>query len=211
MNQVYDKDILEASLSQMEAAAYNFAHRHIKDGRVRHSYINQTRKLSQEYRAKTIAGNISAEEAAKQVQSIRNKILEAQRLRSSDIGRAKAINLKKSGLSLGDLTSKYAQQKYNKPFANLSVYQKNTVYIEIIDSSGRHRPSVNAAAMRFSALGRGLLVVTIGVVVYNIILAEDKVKATAREGVVFGGGFAGGAAGGAIAGIACGPGALQSA
>ncbi|MCG8549250.1 MAG: hypothetical protein MI799_02480 [Desulfobacterales bacterium] len=36
-------------------------------------------------------------------------------------------------------------------------------------------------------------------------VAENKVKATAREGVVIGGGFAGG---GAVAGLVCGPGAL---
>jgi hypothetical protein len=66
---------------------------------------------------------------------------------------------------------------------------------------------MNAAARRFSKLGQGFLVVTIGVAVYNIALAEDKVKATAREGVIIGGGFAGGAAGGAVAGLACGPGA----
>lgn len=66
---------------------------------------------------------------------------------------------------------------------------------------------MNAAATRYSNLGRGLLVVTIGVAVYNIATAEDKIKATGREGVIVGGGFAGGAAGGAMAGLACGPGA----
>lgn len=207
MDQLYDKGILEASLSQMEAAALNFAQRNINDGMVRLSYINQTRKLSQEYRAKVKAGGISAEEAAKQVQSLRNEILKAQRMRSSDIGRARAIKLKKSALTLDDLTSKYAQQIYRKPFSGLTVYRKNTVYLEIIDSSGRPRPSVNAAARRYTALGRGLLLVTIGAAVYNIATAEDKVKATTREGVVLGGGFAGGAAGGALSGLACGPGA----
>ncbi|BBA32787.1 uncharacterized protein sS8_0822 [Methylocaldum marinum] len=51
------------------------------------------------------------------------------------------------------------------------------------------------------------MVVTIGVAVYNIALAEEKAKATAREGVIIGGGLAGGAAGGAVAGLVCGPGA----
>jgi len=66
---------------------------------------------------------------------------------------------------------------------------------------------MNAAASKYSKLGRGLLVVTIGVAVYNIAAAEDKVTATAREGVIIGGGFSGGAAGGAVAGLTCGPGA----
>jgi hypothetical protein len=174
---------------------------------VRISYIKQTRKLAQEYRTRVTTGAISPEKAAKQVQAIRNQILEAQRLRTSDIGKAIAIKLKKTGLTLAELTEKYAQSKFGTSFLNLSAANQNKVYLEIIDSSGRPRPSMNAAARRFSKLGRGFLVVTIGVAVYNIALAEDKVKATAREGVIIVGGFAGGAAGGAVAGLACGPGA----
>ncbi|TYK66128.1 hypothetical protein CWS31_007635 [Colwellia echini] len=207
MNRGYDRSMLEGSLSQMESAAMNFAHRFINDGKVRMSYINQTKKVASEYRARVTSGAISAEEAAKQVQVIRNQILEAQRLRTSDLGKAKAINLKKTGLTLTDLTEKYSQNKYGKSFLKLSSLQKNQVYLEIIDSSGRPRPAVNSAALKYSKLGRGLLLVTLGVAVYNIAVADDKPKATAREGVVIGGGFAGGAAGGALAGLACGPGA----
>ena len=46
-----------------------------------------------------------------------------------------------------------------------------------------------------------------GITVYNIATAEDKVKATAREGAVLSGGFAGGADGDTLAELACGPGA----
>lgn len=204
---MYDRSVVEAALSQLESTAMNFAHRFINDGKVRMSYMRKTKKLAQEYRARVASGAISTEKAAKQVQVIRNRILEAQRLRTSDIGKAIAVNLKKTGLTLAELTEKYAQSKFGTSFLNLSVTNQNKVYLEIIDSSGRPRPSMNAAARRFSRLGRGLLVVTIGVAVYNIAVAEDKLQATAREGVIIGGGFAGGAAGGAVAGLACGPGA----
>ena len=207
MNQVYDRSLLEGSLSQMESTATNFAHRFINDGKVRISYINQTRKLAHEYRAKVSSGAISEEEAVKQVQGIRNEILEAQRLRTSDVGKAIAVKLKKTGLTLSELTDKYAQSMFGKSFSNLSAANQNKVYLEIIESSGRPRPSMNAAASKYSKLGRGLLIVTIGVAVYNIAVAEDKVTATAREGVIIGGGFVGGAAGGAAAGLVCGPGA----
>lgn len=140
-------------------------------------------------------------------QSIRNEILEVQRLRSSDIGRAKAIQLKKVGLSLEALTEKYAKDKFGKPFARLAINERNLVYLEIIDSSGRPRPSVNAAARHYTTLGRGLVFVSLGAAVYNVAMADDKARAVAREGVVIGGGFAGAAAGGALAGLACGPGA----
>lgn len=186
---MYDRDQLETSLSQMEAAASIFAQRFIKDGKARHNYIQQTRTLSQEYRTLVTTGSISAKEAAGQVQTIRNEILEAQRLRSSDIGRAKAISLKTNGLALNDLTAKYANNKFGTEFSNLSTSQKNLVYLEIIDSSGRARPSVTLSAKRYTTLGRGLIIVTIGFAVYNIVAAEDKIKATAREGVVIGGGI----------------------
>lgn len=207
MSQVYDRSLLEGSLSQMESAALNFAYRFINDSKVRMSYINQTRKLAQEYRIKVSSGLITLEEAVKQVQGIRNKILEAQRLRTSDVGKAIAENLKKKGLTLSELTDKYAQNIFGKSFSNLSDANKNRVYLEIIESSGRSRLSMNVAASKYSKLGRGLLFVTIGVAVYNIAVAEDKGAATAREVVIIGGGFAGGAAGGAMAGLACGPGA----
>ncbi|GAA0371032.1 hypothetical protein GCM10009092_39200 [Bowmanella denitrificans] len=177
MNQVYDRSLLEGSLSQMESAALNFAQRFINDGKVRMSYISQTRELSREYRAKVSSGAITAEEAAKQVQGMRNQILEAQRLRTSDVGKAIAVKLKKTGLTLSELTDKYSMNMFAKSFSNLSAANKNRVYLEIIESSGRPRPSMNAAASNYSKLGRGLLVVTIGV------------------------------AGGALAGLACGPGA----
>ncbi|WP_082360436.1 hypothetical protein [Paracidovorax avenae] len=202
-----NNDTLETALSQLESASANFAQRFLKDGRVRQSYIEQTRRLSQEYRARVVSGALSPQEAATQVQSIRNEILEVQRLRSSDIGRAKAIQLKKVGLSLEALTEKYAKDKFGKSFAQLATNERNLVYLEIIDSSGRPRPSVNAAARRYTTLGRGLVFVSLGAAVYNVAMADDKARAVAREGVVIGGGFAGGAAGGALAGLACGPGA----
>ncbi|GKS97201.1 hypothetical protein [Acidovorax sp. SUPP2825] len=207
MNDVYDRTALDGSISQLESVTANFAQRFIQDGKVRKSYIEQTRQLAQEYRARVASGALSADDAARQVQSIRNDILEAQRLRSTDIGRARAINLKKVGLSLADLTEKYARDKFGKPFTSLASNQQNLVYLEIIDSAGRQRPSVNAAAMRYTALGRALVFVSVGAAIYNIASAEDKGKAVAREGVVIGGGFAAGAAGGALAGLACGPGA----
>jgi hypothetical protein len=41
----------------------------------------------------------------------------------------------------------------------------------------------------------------------NIATAEDKIKASAKEGAMLSGGLLGSVAGGAVAGCACGPGA----
>ncbi len=187
MDQVYDRSTLEGALSLMESAAFNFSTRFINDGKVRMSYINQTRKLAQEYRTKVASGTVSLEEAAKQVQAIRNQILEAQRLRTSDVGKAITIKLKKTGLTCAGLTEKYAQSKFGTSFLKLSAANQKYIFLEIIDSSGRPGPSMNTAANRFSKLGRGLLVVTVDVAVYNIAVADDKTKATAREGIIIGG------------------------
>lgn len=202
-----DQYELERALTLMESSAFNFAYRFIQDSKVRESYIKQTQNLTKEYRHRVNSGQIAAVDAAKQVQSLRNEILEAQRLRSSDIGKSKAVSLKQTGLTFDELTNKYAEKKYGKSLNALSAAQKNQVYLEIVESAGRTRPSANAMAKKYSILGRSLLVVTIGVAVYNVTTADDKVKATAKEGAVIGGGIAGGAAGGAIAGLACGPGA----
>lgn len=207
MSEVQDRSQLDSALTQMESAALNFSQRFINDAGVRRSYIEQTQKLSAEYRAKVKTGALSAESAAQQVQAIRNQILEAQRLRSSDIGKAKAVNLKSTGVTLETLTEKYAQAKFGKSFGEVPAAARDAIYLEIVESAGRSRPSVNVALQRFSKLGRGLMVVTLGIAVYNVAVAEDKGKAVAHEGVVLGGGFAGGAAGGALAGLACGPGA----
>ncbi|WP_221793549.1 hypothetical protein [Oceanobacter mangrovi] len=163
-------------------------------------------QTAQEFRAKVNSGAITAEEAANQVQGIQNQIIEAQRLRSSDIGKATAVKTKNTGLTLSELTDKYVNSMFGKSFSNLSAQNQNRVYLEIIESSGRTRPSVNAPASKYSKLGRGLLIVTIGVAVDNIAVAEDKVTVTARESVIIAGGFAGGVTGGAVAGLASGPG-----
>lgn len=58
-----------------------------------------------------------------------------------------------------------------------------------------------------SRFGRGLIVLSIAVSVYNVMSAEDKTQAAGREIAVTGAGIVGGMASGALAGLACGPGA----
>lgn len=102
--QIYDRSVLEASLSQFESAVFNFAQRSINDSQVRRSYIAQTGELSRQYHNKVKIGSLSVDEAARQVNAIRNEIMETERLRSSDIGKAIAEKLKESGSTLDNLT-----------------------------------------------------------------------------------------------------------
>ena len=52
--------------------------------------------------------------------------------------------------------------------------------------------------------GRALIVVSLGIAIHNIVVADNKIKQTIKEGTVIGGGIAGGVAGGAVASILLG-------
>ena len=146
-------------------------------------------------------------EAARRANPMRNSLLKIARLKSSDLGRAVAESLKTTGLTLVKAQEKYALQRFGKAFSQLMDSQKSQVYMDIVEASGRARPSVTKAALRWGRVGKGLLVLSIGLVVYDIYTAEDKVKAAATGAASIGGGVLGGAAGGAAAGLWCGPGA----
>lgn len=198
---------LDIALQILEAEAANFARVFIQDSNVRFSYMKQTRAMSAEIRALHNAGKITASEGARRANDLRNVIMEAARIKSSSIGNAKATQLKAKGKTLGELLEYYAKKKFSTSFTRLNTAQQNKVYLEVIEAAGRSRPKVNAAAVRMSRLGKGFAVLTIGIAVYNITTAEDKVEATAREGVTIGGGILGGMGAGAATGLVCGPGA----
>lgn len=61
--------------------------------------------------------------------------------------------------------------------------------------------------MQISRIGRGLIVLSIAISVYEIYAADDKVSESGRQIAINGAGIAGAAAGGAMAGLMCGPGA----
>ncbi|WP_310621603.1 hypothetical protein [Flexibacterium corallicola] len=202
-----DNRELERTLHALESAAFNFATRFIGDGKVRLDYQRQTCALSQRIRNEVLAGKITAKQGAHAATSIRNEILKASRFRTSDVGLAFAEAHKKAGRTFDDLLKKYSGEKFGKNFSSLTKAQQSEVYLELVDSAGRNSPKHTKAAARNLRFGRALVVVSITISVLNIIAAEDKVKATAKEGTVIAGGFGGGAAGGAAAGLLCGPGA----
>ncbi len=198
---------LEVALTTLNSEAVSFGARFIRDGKVRAGYIEEVRRYSQQILAEVHAGRLSPSDAARQANEVRNEIMEAARLKSSDIGRAKAEALKKVGKSLEELQEHYAKTKFNRPFGQLAQQQKNAVYLEIVAASGRPNLKVSAGATRLTRVGKGLVVVSLGISVYNIATAENTGQAVAKEGVTLGAGFAGAALGGAVAGLACGPGA----
>lgn len=191
----------------LEAEGLNFSVRFINDSGVRKQYLRNIKAVSEEYIWRVNAGSLSAKTAAQEVNLIRNQIMEASRLKLSDVSLAYSISKKETGKTLAELLEIYASEKFKLPFDQLNISQQNNVYLEIVQSGGRARAKVNVLARNLSRLGRGLIFVTMAISVYNIADSEDKLRTTAKEGAILGGGILGGAAGGAAAGLVCGPGA----
>jgi len=204
-NQVYTSATVEDAVQQLEVQAVNFAYRFIQDARVRSEYMRSTKEMAEQIRDLYAKGQLTAKQAAETANEMRNEIMEFARVRSSDLGRAKAHSLKAKGLDLDDLLNKYAKSSYKKPFDQLTSDEASRVYLEVVDAAGRSRPSVNIKTARLANAGKALWLLSACVAMYNVSVANNKVKAAGREAANIGGGFGGGAAGGAVAGIWFGP------
>ncbi|WP_353655493.1 hypothetical protein [Enterobacter sp. DE0047] len=71
----------------------------------------------------------------------------------------------------------------------------------------KSNPQVNMKMIQLSRIGRGLVVLSIAISIYEIYTADDKVSETGRQIAITGAGIAGAAASSAMAGLICGPGA----
>ena len=77
----------------------------------------------------------------------------------------------------------------------------------IVESAGRSNAKVNLKMLRLSHAGRGLVMFSIAVAVYEVMNADDKLNEVGKQLSISGAGIAGAWASGAVAGLACGPGA----
>lgn len=177
------------------------------DASLRTRYSRLIDEMSRDMKTQVRAGRLSWGEAARLANEQRNIIMVLTRARSTPVARAMAQNLKISGLTLDQLLAKKAGSMFGRGFDQLTTGQQNEVYRAVIEAAGRSNPRINVLMRRVSAAGRGLLVLSLGVAVYNVANAEDKVQAAKEEGAVLGGGIAGGALAGAASGLICGPGA----
>jgi hypothetical protein len=196
---------VETALREFELQSVNWGYRWINDSGVRKEYLTRTKQFSDEIRAAYEAGKLSAKQAAEAANQMRNELMDLARIKSSDVGRAKAIALKAKGLELAELAEKYAAKMFGRSVSTLSKAEQDMVYLEIVAAAGRANPKVSAAAARLGAAGRAVWVLAAVIAVYNVGTAEYKVHAAGREASNMGGGFLGGAAGGAAAGVWFGP------
>ena len=173
---------------------------------MRRKYIAEAEANARRIWNELRAGRAVAD-AAKEAHYLRTQLLESTRLASSDLGRAYAEREKGRLPKLSELEEHYARKLKGQSFESLSAAEKNRVWRNIVEASGRTRPSANALAKYASKAGRGFVLLSTALAVYNVATAEDKSKQIAKEGTTAGAGILGGMAGGAAAGLICGPGA----
>ncbi|WP_226376754.1 hypothetical protein [Pantoea stewartii] len=119
--------------------------------------------------------------------------MEMIRTRSTPLGRAMAERMKSSGKTLNELVAKKAT----------SLFGPKTNFASIVEYAGKSNPSVNLKMLQLSRAGKGLIVLSLAISVYEIYTAENKVAETGKQIAINGAGIAGGA----LAGLVCGPGA----
>ncbi len=194
---------LADAVMALDSTALIFGEKFIRDARVRENYLKQARAASQEIQAYAYSGEMSAEEAALRVNELRNALLDAGRLKNSDVGRAVAELEKATGKTLEELQAKYANQFFKTEFATLNAAQRDTVFLEIARAGGRPSSDFNKLAARAGKAGKAVLIVSLAFAFYNVATSDRPGREAVKQGTSIGAGILGGAA----AGLACGPGA----
>ncbi len=179
------------------------------DPLLRLEYSKRIKLMSDELKAKADIGLITWDQAAKEAQDMRFLIMEMIKSCNTPLGKSMAEKLKLSGKTFNELVAKKTVLLFGRQanFNSLSEVQKHRVYADIVESAGRSNAKVNLAMARLSAVGKGLIVLSIAISVYEIYNASNKVTEATKQMSILGTGVAGGWAGGAMAGLVCGPGA----
>jgi len=208
-----DRALFDAAIDALHGDVAAAAAIITNDAHVRSLYQIKVTEAARALERQALSGEITWDAASRKANLLRNDIMELMRGRTSPVGTALAEFMKKEGLTRETLIPKYAARLFKEGkisgtvFSELSKVDQDKVYAEIVKAAGRSSPKVNAALLKWRHVGRGLIVISIGVSVYNIATAEDPGAQAVEEAAVTGAGIAGGVAGGAAAGLVCGPGA----
>jgi hypothetical protein len=138
---------------------------------------------------------------------MRNTLLDAGRLKNSDVGRAVSDAEKAAGSPIKQLMEKYANELFSREDAQLTATEQDEVFIAIARAAGRPNQGYTAAPRTLGRVGRGLIVVSLAFSAYNIATSDQPEREAAKQGTTFGVGFLGSMGGGAAAGVFYGPGA----
>lgn len=201
------KTPLDEAIAAMEGSASRFAVDAIKDAKTRASYAANIQRISAMVRAEVAAGRISPLEAVEYCYEMRNKIMAEHRKMTSVQGLVKAESVKRTPPSIPQLFERYARQTYGRPYDGLSSEQQRRIHYAVIEASGRSNASVTRGTQRLQIIGKVGILVTAAFATYEVLNADDKVKETARQGMIISGGVAGGFLAGLGVSLICGPGA----
>ncbi|MGK3115178.1 hypothetical protein [Candidatus Pantoea formicae] len=203
------REKFDEAISALQGDISTIAARLSIDPRLRLEYSKLIKKMADDLRSRANMGLITWEKAAQEAHETRNLIMDMIRARSSPLGRAMAEQMKMSGKTLNALIAKKATELHGAgvQFNQLSSSQQDRIYAAVVESAGKSNPRINLKMMQLSRAGRGLIVLSIAISVYEIYQADNKVAEAGRQIAINSAGIAGGAAGGALAGLACGPGA----
>lgn len=160
------------------------------DAALRERYGRLIAAMSREMKAEVRAGRLTWAEAARRANEQRNLIMDYIRARSTPVGRAFAERAKLRGRSLESLIDSKTRRLFGEAarFDRLTQGQRDEVLRAVVEGAGRSDPRFNALMRRMSRAGRGLLILSLGVAVYNVASAENKAEAAAEEGALLGGG-----------------------
>jgi hypothetical protein len=153
--------ILQNALDALRSEFTNFGLRFIQDKDVRAEYMAKAKEASDEILESIMKGDATPAEGAAKANAMRNGLLDAARLKSSDVGTAVAEAEKASGLTMDELTAKYAQQLFKKGFEDLGPGEQDAVFLEVIRAAGRPNPKWNRIAMQLGEAGKGLIIISI--------------------------------------------------
>jgi len=204
--EIKTRDDVKNALQQVEVQALYFSYQSIKNSEARMWYLREIKRMSADTLKAYERGLLNANDAAYLANEMRNDILNKSRSMQSKMGLKYSESLKKQGKVLAELLDRYSNERFKKPFNNLtSELDKEAVFVDVIKAAGRDRGAATRVAYRLRWTARICWIITAGVSFYNIFTSENKTWATGREVATLGSGFGGGAAGGAVAGIWFGP------
>lgn len=200
---------LDHQIALFRAEIANLAAHMQIDGQARLQYDTRIRQMAEELTQRARRGEITWNDAAAEASTLRNTTLDLIRRRSTPVGKAFAQSIKPSGIDINTMIARKTMQLFGEgaQFGKLTAQQQNEVYAAIVKSAGKSNAVITSRMRIISRAGRGLLVLSVGIAVYDVATSKTPGKTAVREGSGLAAGIAGGMAGGALAGLACGPGA----
>lgn len=194
--------ILKDELYLIEAEVAFFAKEAFQNAYVRESYNKSIQEMSNqllkevEKEQDIHKRKILAKQLAQDANKFRNEIMNDMRAKSTTWGRVRAERIKSRGKTFEEMIEKKIKDlSYNKPFEQLTKQEQTKVFEEIIKSSGKSNEKVNAKISMVKNFARGIIVFSIGYLIYDLYVSENKARVIISHSATIGGGFVGGGLG----------------